>query len=150
MRCVDTISVPIPNCTSHIYEYSEEKYICDKIAIYKFHINSNIFIRIWYFFGSHLIFFSLAFWSLITYSSVSHTWRIICEREKKYIYEKSMIAIIIGMWTRFIHWQNKLTIDYFRNVAFHPFAYTHQQIIPFDFSAMKNENHSYGNQVLIL
>lgn len=24
-----------------------------------------------------------------------------------------MIAIIIGMWTRFIHWQNKLTIDYF-------------------------------------
>lgn len=69
----------------------------------------------------------LAFWYVAHHSSfISHMTKYICEREKN-IYEKSMIAIIIGMWTRFIHWQNKLTIDYFRNVdvMYHPFASIH-------------------------
>lgn len=70
-------------------------------------------------------------------------------------YEKSMIAIIIGMWTRFIHWQNKLTIDYFRNVPTHLRIHTlaHRRAnksYRSIYSASKNENHSNGNHFLYI
>lgn len=59
------------------------------------------------------------------------------------------------MWTRFIHWQNKLTIDYFSKcyvppICLHTHTHTSTNHIPFDFSASKNGNHSYGNHFLYI
>lgn len=72
----------------------------------------------------HISFF-LAFWYVLLIISTHD--EIYLRAGKNISYEKSMIAIIIGMWTRFIHWQNKLTIDYFRNVPTHLRIHTRAQ-----------------------
>lgn len=127
---------------NHIH--SEQKKMYDKTFICIFqHIYSNMIS-----FRFTSIFFGVLIRKLIIV--VYHIWRnTFANGKNKYMKNRwlpSSLACELDSFIGKINW--RLTI--FEMWMQMGGAHTLQQIIPFDFSTSKNENHSYGNHFLYI